>query len=413
MKTILMIAFHYPPYQGGSGIHRTVKFAQYLGDHGWQPIVLSANPRAYPETEFEQTRLRANGVRVARAFALDTARHLSIHGSYLRWMALPDRWISWLLGAVPAGLRLVRKYRPEVIWSTYPIATAHLIGLVLHRMSGVPWVADFRDSMTEEGYPSHPRTRRVYRWIERETVKDCTRAVFTTPGTAAMYAERYPEVPRSRWSIIANGYDEEDFAAVEQSLRDQCSSNHRAVLVHSGVLYPSERDPRAFFAALADLRRKNKISPSNIRVVLRGSGSEVFYREQLRKHGIEDIVALEASIPYRAALTEMLHSDGLLLFQAANCNHQIPAKIYEYLRARRPIFAMTDSTGDTAELLRSAGVGSIAALDQKDEIANALEKFLENIHEQNVVPIEEHEIYRYTRKARTQELAALLESITL
>jgi glycosyltransferase involved in cell wall biosynthesis len=228
-----------------------------------------------------------------------------------------------------------------------------------------------------------------------------------------MYAERYPEVPRSRWSIIANGYDEEDFAAVEQSLGDQSSSNHRAVLVHSGVLYPSERDPRAFFAALADLRRKSKISPSNIRVVLRGSGSEVFYREQLRKHGIEDIVALEASIPYRAALTEMLHSDGLLLFQAANCNHQIPAKIYEYLRARRPIFAMTDSAGDTAELLRSAGVGSIAALDQKDEIANALEKFLENIHEQNVVPIEEHEMYRYTRKARTQELAALLESITL
>jgi len=408
-----MIAFHYPPYHGGSGIHRTLKFSRYLLDHQWQPIILSADPKAYPEIDTAQLLHIPASVRVKRAFALDAARHLSIRGSYSKWTALPDRWASWLLGAVPAGLRLVRQYRPDAIWSTYPIATAHLIGLTLQRLTGLPWIADFRDSMTEEAYPGDPMTRQVFRWIERRTVKHCRRAVFTTPGTAEMYARRYPLVPRSRWSIIANGYDEEDFVEVEQLMRETPSRNHRALLVHSGVLYPSERDPSIFFAALADLRREGKISPANLHIVLRGSGSEEFYRQQLRQHAIEDIVSLEKSISHHSALEEMLRADGLLLFQAANCNHQIPAKIYEYLRARRPIFAMTDPEGDTARLLKSVGVETIAALDRKDCIAEGLLNFLTRIHEGHATSPADHEILRHSRKFRSQELAALLESMGL
>jgi len=228
-----------------------------------------------------------------------------------------------------------------------------------------------------------------------------------------MYARRYPLVPRSRWSIIANGYDEEDFVEVEQLMRETPSRNHRALLVHSGVLYPSERDPSIFFAALADLRREGKISPANLHIVLRGSGSEEFYRQQLRQHAIEDIVSLEKSISHHSALEEMLRADGLLLFQAANCNHQIPAKLYEYLRARRPIFAMTDPEGDTAKLLKSVGVETIAALDRKDCIAEGLLNFLTRIHEGHATSPADHEILRHSRKFRSQELAALLESMSL
>jgi hypothetical protein len=409
MKNILMIAFHYPPYHGGSGIHRTLKFSQYLPDHQWRPVVLTAAPTAYPESDAAQLGRIPRNVVVKRAFALDAARHFSIRGSYLKWMALPDRWVTWLLGAVPVGLRLVQKYRPEVIWSTYPIATAHLIGLVLHRWSGIPWVADFRDSMTEDCYPRDPLTRRVYGWIEEHTIKYCTRAVFTTPGTAAMYRDRYPKVSGSRWSIIANGYDEEDFAAVEQIPRER--SNNHTLLVHSGILYPSERDPMAFFAALADLRKSGKIDESKLRITLRGSGSEEFYMNRLRQHGLEHIVFLEKSIPHHAALSEMLTADGLLIFQAANCNHQIPAKVYEYFRARKPIFAMTDPTGDTAALLKSAGVHMIAALDRKEGIKTKFLEFLEQIHQNR--PLASDDSARWhTRKARTGKLAALLDSLS-
>src|SRR3990170_1185865 len=147
MRNILMIAYHYPPYPSGSGIHRTLKFSQYLPEHDWKPVMLTPNPRAYFESRNDRIPEIPPTVSVTRAFALDAARHLSFRGSYFRFTALPDRWASWWLGAVPAGLRLIRAHRPDIIWSTYPIATAHLIGLTLHRLSGIPWVADFRDPM--------------------------------------------------------------------------------------------------------------------------------------------------------------------------------------------------------------------------------------------------------------------------
>ena len=143
-----MVAYHYPPFGGGSGIHRTLKFSRYLSEYGWQPIVLTISPHAYPLREKAQHSVPA-GVLTARAFALDTARHLSFRGAYPQWMAIPDRWVTWWPSAVGIGASLIRKHRPQAIWSTFPIATAHMIGLALHRVSGLPWVADFRDPMVE------------------------------------------------------------------------------------------------------------------------------------------------------------------------------------------------------------------------------------------------------------------------
>lgn len=407
-----MIAYHYPPLHGSSGIQRTLKFSRYLLDQGWQPIVLTTNTRAYPRVGEDQLREIPVDVLVKQAFALDTARHLSLRNFYFSWMALPDRWVSWWLGAVPAGLRLLRKYKPRVIWSTYPIATAHLIGLTLSYLTGIPWVADFRDSMTEKDYPPDPVTWKVYRWIERHTVKRCARAVFTTPGALRMYAERYPEISPSRWTIIANGYDEENFMEAEQFVRSRSQMNNPLVLVHSGLLYPSERDPSAFFSALSELYKAGKISPSTLKIVLRASGNESYYRQLLQKNGIENLVFLEAHIPYREALEEMLKADGLLIFQAPNCNHQIPAKIYEYLRAQRPIFALTDPKGDTANLLKAVGINTIVPLDSKEQIEQGLVDFLSQIREGRAPIAGEKEIKSHSRESRTRELAKLLDSLS-
>ncbi len=414
MKRVLMVAFHYPPWSGGSGVHRTLKFTKYLPEYGWQPVVLTASRRAYNEHGASASAI-PEGVEVARAFALDAARHLSFRGSYLHWTALPDRWISWWPGAVIVGRRLLRRYAPDVIWSTFPIATAQLIGLSLHRLSGIPWVADFRDPMTEvdpqtgEEFPEDPAIRRFNRLIERPTLKHCSRAVFTTPGTLSMYESRFPEIPKSRWAVIPNGYDEEDFAAAERAVLPRSSDRGPAVLVHSGVLYPVARDPSHFFAALSDLRRDGRISPATVKIVLRGCGSEELYRPQLRNLGIDDIVFLEPAISHHDSLVEMLNADGLLVFQASNCNWQIPAKLYECLRAGRPIFAMTDRKGDTAGVLKSEGIDSIAALDSKAEIAEGLQRFLSSVG-QGSDRVSSGS--RHSRKARTKELADLLNSVS-
>jgi glycosyltransferase involved in cell wall biosynthesis len=411
VKRVLMIAYHFPPIQGSSGVQRTLKFCQYLPDHGWQPLVLTVHPRAYEQTEGGQLKEIPEAVIVKRAFALDTARHLGFQGRYIRYLALPDRWISWWLGAVASGLGLIRRYRPDVIWSTYPIATAHLIGLTLHRITGVSWIADFRDSMTEDEYPHDPVVRKTYRWIEGRTIAYCTCAVFTTAGTVRMYRRRYPAVPDSRWKLIANGYDEENFRDAEERTRSIPTSNGAIVLLHSGLLYPSERDPTAFFAALSELVRDGRISSGELKIVFRASGYVDHYRRLISHYGIEDIISLQPAISYVAALAEMVKADGLLIFQASNCNHQVPAKLYEYLRAQRPILALTDPTGDTASILREAGVGTIVPLDSQQMVAVALLEFLGKLRRGSELSNPRIEVERYSRRARAAELAQLLEQV--
>ena len=412
-KRVLMIAYHYPPMRGSSGIQRTLKFSQYLPQSGWGPVMLSAHPRAYANPGDDQMGDIPDSVPVTRAFALDTARHLAIGGRYAGFMALPDRWASWCLGAIPAGWRLIRRHRPAVIWSTYPIASAHLIGLVLRRLTGLPWVADLRDPMTDVSYPSDPRTRRVFQWIERKTIEHCTVAVCTTPGAIKTYETRFPSIPRERFRLIENAYDEENFADAERGGAAAAPGAHGGplTLVHSGIIYPSERDPVPLFQALAALKRLGAVSAAGLRVVLRATAHDDYLAGLIAEHGIADIVQLAPHVPYRTALAEMLSADGLLILQATNCNHQVPAKLYEYLRARRPILALTDSEGDTAATLRQAGIDSIAPLDQKDAIIEALPRFLEQIRNGTAPLASAAVIAAHSRRARTEQLARLLDQV--
>jgi glycosyltransferase involved in cell wall biosynthesis len=402
---VLMVAFHFPPQRGSSGIQRTLKFAQYLPAHGWQPLVLSAHPRAYADAGGGPY---AGPAEVTRAFALDSARHLAFRGRYLQMLALPDRWVGWCLGAIPAGLRLVRRARCQVIWSTYPIASAHLIGLALRRLTGLPWIADLRDPMIDDAYPTDPWMRKAAAWVERQTVRHCTRAVCTTAGAVRSYRRRYPDVPPERFELIENGYDEEEFAQAVPAPRP---AGGPFVLLHSGIVYPSERDPRPLFAALGRLRRDGILDGANFRLVLRAPVHEALLAGLAREHGIADIVEIAPALPYRAALAEMLAADGLLVLQAANCNEQVPAKLYEYLRAGRPVLALTDPAGDTAALMRLAAIDTVAALDDADAIAQALPRFLALAREGRAPLASPAFVQAQARAARTARLAALLDEV--
>jgi hypothetical protein len=107
----------------------------------------------------------------------------------------------------------------------------------------------------------------------------------------------------------------------------------------------------------------------------------------------------------------MQQSDGLLVLQAANCNYQVPAKLYEYLRARRPILALTDPQGDTAAVLRAAGVDSIAPLDSKEAIGRTFVAFLEQLRAKRAPLPSETAVAACSRRARTAQLAAVLDAV--
>lgn len=409
---VLMVAFHFPPQRGSSGIQRTLKFAQHLPQLGWKPLVLSAHRRAYAASSDDQMGDVPGDLVVKRAFALDSGRHLAIKGRYLRALALPDRWITWMFGAVPAGLKLIKEHKPHLIWSTYPIPTAHLIAYTLKRFSGLPWIADMRDPMTEKGTPDVPIVWRCYRWVEQLTVRNCTRLVFTTPGALAVYRARYPDVPASRFRLIENGYDEDDFVRATASYKPTDKApGGPLVLLHSGIIYPLERDPTPMLAALGELRLQGKISPETVRVVLRASVHEDLLADLIARFKLEGLVVLEPHIPYRAALAEMLDADGLLVLQASHCNAQIPAKVYEYMRARRPILALTDPVGDTAATLRGAGIDTIARLDSKEDIMQGLMRFIELLRNGQAPLPPANANLTYSRRSRSSQLADLMAEV--
>lgn len=411
-KRVLLIAYHYPPVKHSSGIQRTLKFSAYLRENGWEPMVLTISPMAYEQVSDDQMSEIPRDMIVVRAFGLDTARHLSVGNRYPNWLAQPDRWVTWLPTAVWRGLSMIRKHRPIAIMSTYPIATAHLIGLSLQRLSGLPWIADFRDSMTEPGYPRDPTTWRIHRRLEKATIRHCAQAVFTTQGAREMYAERYPHISTSTWSVIENGFDEENFRDAECGFEaNPISQSGQLTLIHSGILYPQERDPKPFFAALWKLKNAGEIAAENLQVLLRATRSDALYKPMLSELGLSEIVKLEPTISYRDALREMLRADGLLLFQASICNHQIPAKLYEYLRAGRPIFALTDPIGNTAGSLRAANVTDIVSLSDENDIVDGLRRFLNRLREGKATGVSREIANLHSRRSRTRELAVLLDDV--
>jgi len=401
-----MVAFHFPPLAGSSGIQRTLRFVQHLPTHGWQPVVLTAHPRAYASRSDDLLASIPPGTVVERTFALDAARHLAIAGRYPGFLARPDRWRSWALGAVPAGVRLIRRLRPDVIWSTYPIATAHLIGLHLHRLTGIPLVADFRDPMAQDGYPPDPQTHRSFEDIERRVLRHASRVVFVTPGAQALYQARYPLIPAERFALIENGYDEESFIEAERGLERTPLNPGCFTLLHSGIVYPSERDPTALFEALGRMKRDGRINAGTLRLRFRAPmHGDLLHRLALQSN-TSDLVEVLPPVPYALALQEMLRADGLLVMQGANCNEQVPAKLYEYFRARRPILGLADPSGDTARVMRDAGVAHLAKLEDVDQVEGATADYLAAMH--GGMPSTSSQPDR-SRRARAGLLAKVLE----
>lgn len=402
-KRLLMVAYHFPPIQGSSGVQRTLRFVRYLAEFGWEPLVLTISPRAYEKCADDQMADIPDGTIIKRAFGLDAARHLSIAGRYPSIVALPDRWASWQPAAIFAGRQLIQRYQPDAIWSTYPVATAHQIGASLAENSKLPWIADFRDPMAQDDYPTDPAQWQRFSQLEQRIARTAACMVMTTPGALSMYRDRFPSAAH-KMRLIENGYDEAAFAGLT---RDTALTDGYLTLLHSGIVYPDERDPRPLLSALAQFQASNPRLAQRLRLRFRAPVHSDLLRKLAESNGVADLVEILPPIGYRDALAEICRADGLLILQASNCNQQIPAKLYEYLRAGRPIIALTDPKGDTAQALSLAGLNNVTPLNDTGAIAKTLEAFC-GAPSSSPLP-DPNVVAQSSRRARTAALAAVLD----
>ncbi|MEM8984369.1 MAG: glycosyltransferase [Pseudomonadota bacterium] len=390
-------------------MQRALKTVRYLRELGWQPKVLTVSPRAYAKTTDGQLAEIPADVPVHRAFGLETTRHFAFRGRYIGAMSWPDPWVSWWPHAVWTGRRMLREYRPSAIWSTFPICTAKMIALSLAKTSGLPWVADFRDPMSMEGYPADPWRFKWARKIEAATIARASRVVFTAEYTRKMYRKRYPSLGE-RALLIPNGFDDANFPTVA-STGDPKDPERRLHIVHSGAMQPEGRNPEAFFSALAELKQDGVVDSGNLRITLRACSYPHLYEPLTERYGVSDIVEFGDYLPYDDAIREMVSADGLLLFQGTVYNHAVPAKLYEYLNAQAPVFGLVDSRGETASVLKSLRINDVADIASKDEIVANFRHYVTSVRNGNVQPPSGDELLRFSRREQVKTLSGIIEGL--
>lgn len=405
---VLIVAYHFPPIKGSSGFLRTLKFVRYIRDHGIEPVVLTVNTRAYPDTDPQLLAQIPEGVLVKRSFALDGARHFAIAGRYPSFLALPDRFASWIPMGVRDGMALVKRLGIQAVFSTYPVPSAHVIAGRIARKSGLPWIADFRDPMWDDFLEIPASALEARKRVEAETVERSTHILATTAGIADLFQRRYPGLPADKVTVIPNGFDEFDFAHLALPAR----KGGPVTLVHAGLLEQVDRDPVPFLRGLRLAIDKGLLAESGIRVRLLGSGNLDVYLAELERLKLGACVSFEPPIPYGKALELMAASDILLLFQGPSCEAQIPAKLYEYLRVGRPILALATSGGETGRLVVASGGGMVVPIDDPEAIAKALGDWAGKIGRGEPLPHATRETAaRYSRQKQAGELAGLIRKV--
>jgi glycosyltransferase involved in cell wall biosynthesis len=267
-------------------------------------------------------------------------------------LAIPDRLVGWIPFAVARGLRVIREAGIDVLYSTCPAPSAHLIAWMLSRITGVPWLADYRDPWIEEGIFPTPGTWRYKfeSFLEAKVIRDCTYLVVTTPNLGREFVERYPHLEEERVRVIFNGYDEADFNGLNAS-----SWPERFEIIHAGLVTPEYRNPLPLLEVLAELMREGRLQSSEVRVSFIGDGAWLGsqeFRSKVESLGLEQVVKVESRVSHQEALERMANAAVLLLLQASDDTRAlIPAKAFEYLRIGRPILALT-LPGATADLLQ-------------------------------------------------------------
>ena len=370
---LLMIAFHFPPVASSSGFLRALKFAKYLPEFGIYPSVLTVKPSAYENINKANNILLEElpDIEIIRSAASDAATDFAIKGKYPGFLAFPDRWSSWIPFGICSGLFHIKQKKIDVIWATYPIISALVIGYWLKKITGLPLICDLRDPIWEEETWEDTRKQRWLKSFEFKLLKLADKIIFTSPGTIKKYQKRYPNIIDTKSILITNGYDSDNFKDVNKA------QDYKKIFLHSGVIPIYERNPENFFLALSYLKKQGVICGNEHEFRLRACGFSSEYQKRTKELQIDDLVSFPESISYEEALQEMQSADALMILQDKTCNWQIPAKVFEYMHAQRPILGWVDQGSDTADVLSSCNMGEyIAPLSDAMAIADALSRFI-------------------------------------
>jgi Glycosyl transferase 4-like domain len=391
LRNVLFVTYYFPP-NGEMGARTCAQIARYLPLHGWKPTIVTidrdsiekkflestdklaewgladsvvrARPWLHPldlyrvgkklASALTQSRNQpATGEDAAAAFEIDNSAGL--RGALLSMLSFPDLYTGWIAPAVLAGLRTIKQTNAEAVISSAPCWTSHLSAYLISRLSGLPWLAHYRDplavGLTMEKPLSAFETRLLAR-LETMVLAQANRVICVTEEHCALLRTSYPQFDEGKFLSVLNGFDGGDW----EHLGDPpARRDNRFCITYAGSLY-IKRNPTPVFRALRTLIDAGEMAPEDVRVELIGwcevsEGRSV--ADQIEEAGLGEIVHLAGPRPHKETLQRLTQSD-LLLLLAEELTTQIPGKTFEYLMAGRPILALTPE-GSVARLLRQTG----------------------------------------------------------
>jgi glycosyltransferase involved in cell wall biosynthesis len=448
MLKVLMIAYFFPPL-GGIGAQRTLKFARYLPQFGWQPVILTAQGSPHPardpelmaQVPSETPVFRARTVEPEHLYNLyrrlvpsyqqksgkgpntrkqgaatdnlaagqaDGTGRQSLAARLQAWLCVPDGRIGWLPFALKVGKQILKAERPSVIFSTAPPYTAHLVARTLAEWSKCPLVIDFRDPWVSDSGDFAPTRlhRSLAARLEAKCVRRADRVICVTPLMSHTMRSRYADQPESKFITITNGFDSGDFDS-------QCTpgADHFSIR-HIGSLY-SNRSAIPFLTGLVLALQRDPTMKQTLQVEFIGlmdRQQEQAWHTFVATHELQPWVSRQPFVGHDQAVRLMQQSQVQLLLAGQGENMDSPAKLFEYLGARRPILVMAPP-GVAVSLVRELEAGLVASADEPEEVANAILSFYSLFQQGKLQGWSAKDLSAYERRHLTGQLASLLDDL--
>jgi glycosyltransferase involved in cell wall biosynthesis len=417
MRDALFLSYFFPP-MGGGAVLRALKFVKYLPAFGWRPLVVAGagGYHAYDASLLDEIPAEAEVVWAARRRDYDDAaeiarafarRRAGLAARVGRRAALAARRVfsfpdvhARFAGPAKRAAHLWLKRRPaQLIFSTAPPFTAHVVAAALAREAGVPLVLDYRDAWTDNPFATFPTPfhRRRARRVEDGLLAAASAVTAVTAGMADAFRRRTGAPVR----FIPNGYDEADFAEAAPARGGPFTA------AYAGQFYPG-RMPWTFLKAAAAFAEERGLGPGDFRVLFLGPMPRVV-RAGLDRFGVR--VDATGLLNHRNAVRAMRAADVNLLVIGSQpgAAATLTGKIFEYLRAGRPILALVPPEGEAAALVEEFAAGTVVGPDDEAGAAAALAHLYGAGCREAAVPA--GRLSRFDRRNLTAELAALFDDV--
>ena len=437
MKRVLIITYYWPP-TGGSGVQRWVKFAKYLPSEGWQPVIYTPeNPEQLAvdttlekeipaEAEIVKTHItepyelyrkflkrsghskdavEVNPVNAQNKTFLQKAA-MWVRGNFFR----PDPRCLWIDPSVRFLEKYLKDHPVDLIVSTGPPQSMHLIGRKLAQRTGLPWIADFRDPWTKIFYFKHLcLTKATEKWhmkMEKKVLDDATRVVAVSP----LVQQEFQAMTQTPVELITNGFDECDFAP------EACKEAHGGpdadfTMTHTG-LFAADGNPTVLWDVLAEKSTtdENFRRQLKIRLVGKTDGQII---SSINDAGLKDNLIDMGYQPHDAAIEQQRTASLLILPLRKEPEYKavLPGKLFEYLASWRPVLGIGQPDGAMSMILGSAKAGKVLDWNDKAAISQFIDECWEK-HQKGTLTIEGADLSQFTRRNLTAKMAELFNSLT-